>query len=311
MRGDAASRAEYYATARNWGWMNNNEIRARENMNPIPEGDIYLQPLNMIEAGTEPPEPQPAPPPERQRRELRESVQSVQHNFREPIQKDVARVLRREAKDITDQATKLLRQRSAVELAEWLEEYYRELRPVVVRELGPILRTMAGVIGQQAAAAMGEAWEMSDELRAWVTGYIERYAEQHTDRHRAHLQTVIEDADDPIAALRERFAEWFEGVDGGTPRAQKIAERETTNLGQAFARVVWIAAGASFMVWRTTGDTCPYCLGLNGRRVPVAEPFVGEGEDYQPEGAAVPLRPRRAVFHPPAHPGCDCHMTPE
>ena len=29
-----------------------NEIRKLENMNPIPNGDIYLQPSNFIEAGT-------------------------------------------------------------------------------------------------------------------------------------------------------------------------------------------------------------------------------------------------------------------
>jgi len=30
-------------------------------MNPIPNGDIYLQPMNYLEAGKEPPAPKPAP----------------------------------------------------------------------------------------------------------------------------------------------------------------------------------------------------------------------------------------------------------
>lgn len=51
LRGDAASRYNAYAIGRNWGWLSVNEIRERENLNPIPEGDIYLQPLNMSEAG--------------------------------------------------------------------------------------------------------------------------------------------------------------------------------------------------------------------------------------------------------------------
>lgn len=51
MRGDLKSRYEAYAIARNWGVMSVNDIRKRENMNSIPNGDIYLQPLNMIEAG--------------------------------------------------------------------------------------------------------------------------------------------------------------------------------------------------------------------------------------------------------------------
>lgn len=52
LRGDAKSMAESFATGRQWGWLNVNEIRRLLNMNGIgPEGDIYLQPSNMITAG--------------------------------------------------------------------------------------------------------------------------------------------------------------------------------------------------------------------------------------------------------------------
>ena len=51
LRGDAKSRAEAYAVARQWGWMSVNDIRKLENMNRIENGDIYLEPLNMVEAG--------------------------------------------------------------------------------------------------------------------------------------------------------------------------------------------------------------------------------------------------------------------
>jgi len=52
LRGDMKSRYEAYAIARNWGVLSVNEIRDRENLNRITNGDIYLQPLNMIEAGS-------------------------------------------------------------------------------------------------------------------------------------------------------------------------------------------------------------------------------------------------------------------
>jgi len=50
LRGDLQSRYQSYATARNWGWLSVNDIRALENMNEIPEGDVYLEPLNMKDA---------------------------------------------------------------------------------------------------------------------------------------------------------------------------------------------------------------------------------------------------------------------
>lgn len=52
LRGDAATRASAYAQGRQWGWLSVNDIRRLENMDPIPNGDIYLQPLNMNEAST-------------------------------------------------------------------------------------------------------------------------------------------------------------------------------------------------------------------------------------------------------------------
>jgi HK97 family phage portal protein len=63
LRGDITARYEAYTKGRNWGWLSADDIRELENMNPLPEGkgDVYLQPLNMVEAGTPPP-PQ-APPP--------------------------------------------------------------------------------------------------------------------------------------------------------------------------------------------------------------------------------------------------------
>lgn len=53
LRGDAETRASAYAQGRQWGWLSVNDIRRLENMDPIENGDIYLQPLNMSEAGTD------------------------------------------------------------------------------------------------------------------------------------------------------------------------------------------------------------------------------------------------------------------
>ena len=53
LRGDISSRYSSYATARQWGWMSVNDIRKYESLDPIDGGNVYLQPLNMVEAGTD------------------------------------------------------------------------------------------------------------------------------------------------------------------------------------------------------------------------------------------------------------------
>jgi HK97 family phage portal protein len=73
LRGDIQSRYAAYAVGRQWGWLCADDIRERENMNPLPggTGQIYLVPQNMapadrindvIDAQTREPAP-PAPPP--------------------------------------------------------------------------------------------------------------------------------------------------------------------------------------------------------------------------------------------------------
>lgn len=50
LRGDTPNRFSAYATARQWGWLNADEIREIEDFNPIPDGSgsVYLTPLNMV-----------------------------------------------------------------------------------------------------------------------------------------------------------------------------------------------------------------------------------------------------------------------
>ena len=54
LRGDQASRYTAYSVGRNWGWLSVNEIREKENMNPIDGGDVYMQPMNMQAINTAP-----------------------------------------------------------------------------------------------------------------------------------------------------------------------------------------------------------------------------------------------------------------
>lgn len=60
LRGDTPSRYTAYATGRQWGWLSVNDIRAKEGMDPVEGGEVYLRPLNMVDAKTPatPPDPQ-------------------------------------------------------------------------------------------------------------------------------------------------------------------------------------------------------------------------------------------------------------
>lgn len=52
-RSDIRSRYASYATGRQWGFLSVNDIRDLEDMNRVENGDVYLQPLNMVPAGSD------------------------------------------------------------------------------------------------------------------------------------------------------------------------------------------------------------------------------------------------------------------
>lgn len=63
VRADIKTRYEVYGIARQWGLKSANDILRLEDEQPIDNGDIYLQPLNYVEAGTTPSAPGAATPP--------------------------------------------------------------------------------------------------------------------------------------------------------------------------------------------------------------------------------------------------------
>jgi HK97 family phage portal protein len=53
LRGDPTSRSGVYSSAIQNGWMTRNEVRGKENLNPLPGLDTPLEPRNMAPAGTQ------------------------------------------------------------------------------------------------------------------------------------------------------------------------------------------------------------------------------------------------------------------
>lgn len=59
LRGQTLDRYRSYQIGRMGGWLSANDVRAYEDLDPIPDGDVYMAPLNMVPAGQfeDPPTP--------------------------------------------------------------------------------------------------------------------------------------------------------------------------------------------------------------------------------------------------------------
>jgi HK97 family phage portal protein len=76
LRGDSISRGQYYNTMFNIGAFSINDIRAKENLNPVPDGDTHFVPLNMqaLEFANQPPEPAAPPAGEKEPEQPKEKT---------------------------------------------------------------------------------------------------------------------------------------------------------------------------------------------------------------------------------------------
>jgi HK97 family phage portal protein len=117
LRGNTKDRYDAYAVARNWGWMSVNDIRRRENMNPVgPEGDRLLEPLNMKGLG----EPSPQVPPSRPTPPAGNSAARAHYALL--VQDAASRIIRREVAAMSKAAG-----RSADNPSRWeieVDEFY-------------------------------------------------------------------------------------------------------------------------------------------------------------------------------------------
>ena len=325
LRGDTESRYKAYATARQWGWLSANDVRELENMNPIPGGDTYLIPMNMVPADSA---ADSAPAGLIEQRKDKEggrseravldfaeqraqkaavSRQKLAHSFRRLFADAGARIVKREVNDLRRALKKLMRQRDAQQFKDWLEEYYREHPEFIAQQMLPVLMSYAEAVGAAVADEIGTEAKMTPELEEFIKAYEQTFATRYVISSKRQLLQLLREAqdaaEDPVPVIEERLDGWVES------RPQKIAMRESNQANNAVALAIYASAGILRKRWVAIGKSCPYCMSLNGKTISIASDFIQAGEEFKPAGADVPLIPRSRVGNPPAHPGCDCYIV--
>jgi HK97 family phage portal protein len=126
LRGDIQNRYAAYATGRQWGWLSVDDIRDKEEMNPLPDekGQIYLEPLNMKEAGTETPSNLPPklpqnPQQDQQRNQQQDEALSA---MKESVADDIS--IRISNAEISEIEKHIEKSSDAVGFQKWLNEFY-------------------------------------------------------------------------------------------------------------------------------------------------------------------------------------------
>jgi HK97 family phage portal protein len=192
LRGDLASRYAAYAVGKQWGWLNSNEIRDMENMNPISDedgGNDYMAPLNMgpLQALAAPPVVDPAAEAGAAGSEDVPSERDVvwQRWFTEKIEA----ILRRERTDVLQNAQKLLRKGDLRGFQRWLSGFYAEDHPKWMEErLAPLFK---------------------GEPESFVAEYVSDFSLRHSQKSLQALQNAIASQNGhSLEALEGVFGTW-------------------------------------------------------------------------------------------------------
>lgn len=327
LRGDVEKRTAAYNVRFNTGSMSPNEIRAKENQNPIPGGDQYFVPLNMVPLG----KAEAMSVDERARLlaaangggkietrrhkalpsgESRSQAERIRlpTAFLPLFQDAAGRMVRGELRNLRRNVD-LLSDGPQAFIA-FLEQYYFQEHPAFARSvMGPVFGSYAEAMAAPAAREIN-ADEVPADIDLFVDQYLSTFVDRYSASSRRQLAELAREAEAPQEAVEQRFQEWDEGSDEGRPRAERLAQREVHQLGNATAKAVWAAGGILSLTWRTVSESCPYCTALHGRTVGIRESFIGANQPFQPDGASRPIVNRFDVGHPPAHPGCDCLISP-
>lgn len=321
LRGDLAARKDYYATARQWGWMSANDILELENQNPIPNGDVYLQPLNMIEAGTQPDQsPEPDTGPERSYRGEYRSAREERSvtarrrlaNAHVAVYRDaIGRLIRIEQQEVRKAIRTHLRERSADSFEQWLRDYYYERFPdrAIADMRGPVSALMTAIAGE-VLDEMGADELPEGDLDTFAQGYVETFAARHAGTSRSRILKLLNEYrealdDDTILPdlVDDELETWDERVD-------TEAEDEAHRSSNAASKYVYGALGVLLFRWVATGsDPCDYCLAMNGRTASGDSAFLAAGQSFAP-GGINPFVSQSSIGHPPLHKGCQCVIAP-
>lgn len=342
LRGDNASRGQFYSTGLQWGYMCINDVRELEDLNPIANGDTYFVPLNMvpIDQAVKGPALASAPAAANAVRayiaadhseactcgacrsgshgEIRadgdvtdEAVEDLRLSRVEmaramqPVLEDIAlRVTRREVRDVRKLAEKHLKKRAADDFLEEIRKLYNEFNGVVEDNFRAALMSYARQAMLAAGAELGKKSKgLTDELRQFVQDYLAALGNGWAASSRTQLEIVLDEA---LASDADPLAAIDERLTRWEEtKPAKAADRQAFEGLNAFVIASYGAYQIRKIGWVASGSSCPFCRQLNGKVIGIEEYFVGEGAELH-GGETGPMKVSRNVRSGHLHGGCDC-----
>lgn len=314
LRADSESRAAYYQAAVNTGWMSHNDVRRKENMNPIEGGDEHYRPLNLVPLNSSNPNIEEQQNNNRTKIEHRENApdpylqirKAAKNGYNRIFQKRLTDVVEIEKKEVLGILEKYIDKRDQKQAVEQISRYYNN--DFLSRAQDKIQPAVDGLIGnirahvvEELSQALGEA-EWSDARQQEIAqNFTTNWSKKHAAKSQGLIQKEITEAasqdDNVIKAVRTKYNEWLD------ERVIDEAADTATAVESYTAREIYHDHGYNTQ-WALNGGSCSLCRAMEGKVVSRNNDFLPANQKLSNEGKE--LQKESSVGHPPLHGGCDC-----
>lgn len=323
MRGDHATRSAYYHNAIMDGWMDINEVRAKEELPGIgPDGDIHFFPMNYgsladVAAGkyassgmgglggiwNEPVGKNEAHKKLTLREEKRAHDLRYVAEAQAPAKSNRAKIealIRKQLKKSIEQLKTLIATGSPTDqvlsdFKSWLDTYAAELQPQYKAIYLDILQKMVPVVKDET----GKDDEIPDDK---LDSYASSYADGVVGRVSGTLQSTAKNSMDT-----DHFDDDMDSLEQDYPIDQ--SEEEVNRSSNAFAVFLFSQLHLSVFHVVAASNSCEFCDALDGKVSSVEGYVLKKGSDVDTGNGGV-RHINKDYRHPPFHAHCRCSVAP-
>ena len=198
---------------------------------------------------------------------------SFQPLFRQAAEK----IVERETQNVTRAVKKYLGERSLKGFDSFLGDFYRDFQDFIVKQITPVSQSLANAIHPLALDEVKTQVDVQPKVDKFTNDYVTAFASRYAQSSQGQLKSLIQpdpksdvvDLNAMSGAVQDRLDEWSD------TRPDKVAANETVRLGNAVAKLAFVAAGVSTLVWQKTSDVpCEICDPMDGMSVGIDSNFA-------------------------------------
>ena len=312
LRGDAESRGNFYNQMFNIGAMSINDIREKEDMNPVEGGDQNFVPLNMVPLNETNPrleeEDSRTRTVEQRKKILAQRSAASRRNIRQRYENLLVdrteNLVETEVNKIQDLVNKELKSRNEQNFSDQLVEFYEGFSEEIKQELRPVIKSLADAVAEEAASEVDlDNYSIDDFFEDYLEVNAEEYAGYSRGQMLALMNEAAENDEDPVGLIEERLEEWEE------KKAEKSGKRQAVKAENAISKEIYSVGGVAELRWVANPGACPICQEMDGTVVGIRDSFIGPGQTINAEGG---FSPSSSIGHPPLHQEgpCECSISP-